>query len=121
MIEFVRCFVIGSISGFVLRRYSSSNAISEFINAYETFFDSNHNQGKTVRTTCIDIILQTSKKVREKIPAHSRMGKEICNTTLYGMESYSSLKKLVAAAVSLLSNALQVCSNFFYKIWRCSK
>ena len=100
-------------SGFVLRGYSSITVTSEFIYACETFLHCNRTQGGTVCTTCIEILVQTSKKVSKKIPAASRMGKAICNATLYGVESHSSLKLLVAASVTLLNNALQVRSKFF--------
>ena len=40
------------------------------------------------------------------------MGKAICNAPLYGVESRSSLKKIVPASVSILNNALQVRSKF---------
>ena len=94
VIQFGRCFISGSIAGFIMRRERSIPAARISAKALTDFSGCSHLPTSEICDGCVNFLKTIATQVASNIPAASRLACEICHAKEYGTEDIAALKEL---------------------------
>jgi len=117
IVEFGRCFAVGSIPGGVLRNVNSVSAASDIHEALRRFSSCNHSQSEAtllstpVCETCAERLLQCGRRMDEKVAPAARLACAIADSSVLG--EGNELRYLALATADILARAIETRKRFF--------